>query len=101
MRNPAGQTVPVNVCICWNPGDAAAVRGRIPTDERLTAVEVSESESQAGESFDLVLSTHVFLYRNGIAALAAFRLHAVFGNALARAGIEQVQDCTAHLAPDR
>ena len=63
-----GQTVPVSVSIAWKPGTPEQMR-QMPDDERLTQIEVTESESQDLERFDIVLSTRVFLYRNAISAL--------------------------------
>ncbi|HSH37890.1 MAG TPA: hypothetical protein VK993_03815, partial [Chthoniobacterales bacterium] len=63
----SGQTVPVSVCVSWQPKLPAASR-LVVDDPRLTRLEVCECEADGG-SFDLVLSTRVFLYRNAIAAM--------------------------------
>ena len=63
----SGQAAPVSVCVSWKPGTPAASR-LVVEDPRLSRLEVSDCEAEEG-SFDLVLSTHVFLYRNGIAAI--------------------------------
>ncbi len=63
----AGQTAPVSVCVSWKPGTPAASR-LVVEDQRLTRLEVTDCEAEEGP-FDLVLSTRVFLYRNGIAAI--------------------------------
>ena len=63
----AGQTAPVSVCVSWKPGTPAASR-LVVEDQRLTRLEVTDCEAEEGR-FDLVLSTRVFLYRNGIAAM--------------------------------
>ena len=62
----AGQMVPVSVCVSWKPGTPAASR-LVVDDQRLTRLEVSDCEAEG--PFDLVLSTHVFLYRNAIATI--------------------------------
>ena len=63
----SGQAAPVSVCVSWKPGTPAASR-LVVEDPRLSRLEVSDCEAEEA-SFDLVLSTHVFLYRNGIAAI--------------------------------
>ena len=64
----AGQRVPMSVCVSWK-NDVPSTRQFIPDDPRLTNLEVSECEGVPDEGFDLVLSTRLFPYRNGIAAL--------------------------------
>lgn len=67
----ADQRVPISVSVQWGPV-ARSERAPVPDDPRLAALEVSHFEQGqrgAGEKFDLVLSTRVFLYRNSIAPL--------------------------------
>lgn len=63
----AGQTALVSVCVSWKPGTPVASR-LVVEDQRLTRLEVTDCEAEQGP-FDLVLSTHVFLYRQGTAAI--------------------------------
>jgi phosphatidylglycerophosphate synthase len=64
----ADQRVPISVCVRWKDEPSAA-SARTFDDPRLTRVEVSNCTASPSDSFDLVLSTRVFLFRNSIAAL--------------------------------
>ena len=62
------QRVPVSVCVLWKHGVPGASR-RLPQDARFSHLDLAEVAAEPTGEFDLVLSTRVFLHRNGIAAL--------------------------------
>ena len=64
----ARQRVPISVCVVWKCDTPEALR-RLPEDQRLAHLELSECADEIGDDFDVVLSTRVFLYRHSIAAL--------------------------------
>jgi hypothetical protein len=60
------ETAPVLVCILWRP-DLDQSQRWVPKNERLTRV--AFTTDLAGESFDLVLNTRLFLYRKTVRQL--------------------------------
>ena len=62
------QRVPISVTVVWKRDTPDALR-RLPEDQRLSHLEVSECAGEIGDEFDIVLSTRVFLYRHSLAAL--------------------------------
>jgi hypothetical protein len=60
------ETAPVLVCIFWRP-DLDQSQRWVPKHERLTRVAFTTELD--GQSFDLVLSTRLFLYRNAVRRL--------------------------------